>query len=84
VKLHRTSGDVEIVRTSADSANLVQAGQPSREITLARRNLRDCLIEDLRRLDSDVLFGEVITKSFGPKVNKPEITGPQGQLRTKA
>ena len=84
VKLHRTSGDVEIVRTSADAANLVQAGQPSREITLARRNLRDCLIEDLRRLDSDVLFGEVITKSFGAKVNKPEITGPQGQLRTQA
>jgi len=83
VKLRRTSGDVEIRRTSADVANLIQEGQPSREITLARRNLRDCLIEDLRRLDSDVLFGEVITKGFGPKVNKPELTGPEGQVRTR-
>ena len=84
VKLHRTSGVVEIVRTSADVATLVQPGQPTREITLARRNLRDCLIEDLRRLDSDDLFGEVITKSFGSNVNAPAITGPAGQLRSKA
>jgi len=84
VKLIRTSGEVEIKRTSADVAFLSQPGQPAREITLARRNLRDCLIEDLRRLDSDDLFGEVITKGFGTQFVVPAVTGPAGQLRSKA
>ena len=79
-----TSGEVEIKRTSADVAILSQPGQPAREITLARRNLRDCLIEDLRRLDSDDLFGEVITKGFGAQFVVPAVTGPAGQLRSKA
>lgn len=28
------------------------------------RSLRDCLSEDLRRLDPDDMFGAVITKGF--------------------
>lgn len=65
IKLIRKSGDVEIDREILDKATLRQPGQPDREISLPKRNLRDCLSEDLRRLDPDDLFGEVITKSFG-------------------
>lgn len=67
IKLVRKSGDIEIVRDVLDRATLRQPGQPDREISLPRRNLRDCLSEDLRRLDPDDLFGEVITKSYGSK-----------------
>ncbi|MFM6971974.1 MAG: glucose-6-phosphate dehydrogenase assembly protein OpcA [Rhodoluna sp.] len=67
IKLVRKSGDVEIIRDVLDKATLRQPGQPDREISLPRRNLRDCLSEDLRRLDPDDLFGEVITKSYGSK-----------------
>jgi len=35
-------------------------GQPTHELSLPRRNLRDCLAEELRRLDADVLFGDVV------------------------
>jgi hypothetical protein len=35
--------------------------------------LRDCLSEDLRRLDPDDLFGKVITKGFAA-VPKPKLT----------
>lgn len=60
VKLFRDSGDIEIVRRVPDIATLIQPTQPTREISLARRNNRDCLSEDLRRLDPDELFGEVL------------------------
>lgn len=67
IKLIRKSGDVEISREVLDKAVLKQPSQPTREISLPRRSLRDCLSEDLRRLDPDDLFGEIITKSFGSK-----------------
>lgn len=60
VKLFRDSGNIEIARRIPDVATLIQPTQPIREITLARRNNRDCLSEDLRRLDPDELFGEVL------------------------
>lgn len=63
VKLHRSSGDIEIVRRVPDLATLIQPTQPTREVSLPRRSLRDCLSEDMRRLDPDDLFGKVI-KTF--------------------
>ena len=84
VKLLRKSGNIEIIRQNAEVATIVQPGQPDREITLPRRNLRDCLSEDLRRLDSDVVFGQVITSCFGAKVARPTVTKGKGTLRTSA
>ena len=63
VKLIRASGDIEIVRRVPDVATLIQPTQPVREVSLPRRSLRDCLSEDMRRLDPDDLFGKVI-KTF--------------------
>ena len=60
VKLLRKSGNIEIVRRVPDIATLIQPTQPTREISLPRRSDRDCLSEDLRRLDPDVLFGKVV------------------------
>jgi len=74
VKLTRKSGDIEIVRRVPDVATLIQPTQPTREISLPRRSLRDCLIEDLRRLDSDDAFGKLITKGFGTKRTPPRAT----------
>jgi glucose-6-phosphate dehydrogenase assembly protein OpcA len=72
VKLTRKSGDIEIVRKVPDVATLIQPTQPTREISLPRRSLRDCLSEDLRRLDPDDLFGNLITKHF-PAANSSPI-----------
>ena len=60
VKLIRTSGNIEIVREIPDVATLIQPTQPTREISLPRRSDRDCLSEELRRLDPDELFGKVV------------------------
>jgi glucose-6-phosphate dehydrogenase assembly protein OpcA len=74
VKLVRKSGDIEIVRNVPDVATLIQPTQPVRDISLPRRSLRDCLIEDLRRLDSDDAFGKLITKGFGTKRKAPKVS----------
>ena len=60
VRLHRASGVIELERTIPNIATLKQPGQPTHDISLPRRSLRDCLAEELRRLDPDFLFGEVI------------------------
>ncbi len=67
VKLERESGEIEIVRNVPDVATLLQPSQPTRDINLPRRSLRDCLIEDLRRLDSDDAFGNLILSGFKSK-----------------
>jgi len=60
VVLHRASGSIELERSLANVATLIQPGQPTHDISLPRRSLRDCLAEELRRLDPDDLFGDVI------------------------
>jgi len=64
VILHRKSGSVELERILPNVATLVQPNQPTHDISLPRRSLRDCLAEELRRLDPDELFGEVIHKGL--------------------
>jgi glucose-6-phosphate dehydrogenase assembly protein OpcA len=64
VVLKRASGPIELERTMVNVATLVQPNQPTHDISLPRRNLRDCLAEELRRLDPDDLFGEVIVNGL--------------------
>jgi glucose-6-phosphate dehydrogenase assembly protein OpcA len=45
-------------------ARLSQPDQPTHDLSLPRRNLRDCLAEELRRLDPDDLYGEVIVQGL--------------------
>ncbi|MFB2556085.1 glucose-6-phosphate dehydrogenase assembly protein OpcA [Herbiconiux liangxiaofengii] len=64
VILSRQSGDIELVRDVPNVARLSQPDQPTHDLALPRRNLRDCLAEELRRLDPDDLYGEVITQGL--------------------
>jgi class 3 adenylate cyclase len=59
---YREAGTIELERTLANVATLVQPNQPTHDISLPRRSLRDCLAEELRRLDPDDLYGEVLTR----------------------
>ncbi|WP_308468775.1 glucose-6-phosphate dehydrogenase assembly protein OpcA [Rathayibacter soli] len=61
VRLTRESGTIELERDMPSIATLSQPGQPVHDLSLPRRGLRDCLAEELRRLDPDDLYGEVIT-----------------------
>jgi glucose-6-phosphate dehydrogenase assembly protein OpcA len=65
VVMHRASGPITLDRAEPAVAVLTQPGQPRHEITLPRRSLRECLAEELRRLDPDDAFGDVILSGFG-------------------
>lgn len=65
VILHRASGEIRLERTRNGVATLQQPGQPTHELSLPRRGLRECLAEELRRLDPDDEFGTVLESGFG-------------------
>lgn len=65
VQLDRASGPIVLSRDEGGVATLTQPNQPTHDIALPRRSLRDCLAEELRRLDPDELFGDVVRQE-GP------------------
>ena len=58
--LERPSGNIEIVRPDGKVGVLTQPGQPDRRIALQRRVIRDCLSEELRRLDPDEIYQDTL------------------------
>lgn len=62
-----TDGPISIERTEPGFALLKQPGQPDHAISLPFRGLGDCLAEELRRLDADVVFGRILTNGL-PRV----------------
>ena len=64
VRLERESGDIVLDRPDGKTAALRQPDQPEHRIALPIRHLRECLAEELRRLDPDEVYGEVLTKGL--------------------
>lgn len=56
VAMERRSGTVELQRPDGKVGTLTQPGQPARRVALQRREVRDCLSEELRRLDADEIY----------------------------
>ncbi|AEI12159.1 glucose-6-phosphate dehydrogenase assembly protein OpcA [Cellulomonas gilvus] len=67
VRLVRSTGEIVLDRPDGKTAALRQPDQPEHRIALPIRHLRECLAEELRRLDPDEVYGEVLTKGL-PKV----------------
>lgn len=64
VVLTRRSGQISLVRPEGTTAELTVANQPERHISLPRRTLRECLAEELRRLDADDIYADVLAKGL--------------------
>ena len=64
VRLQRASGDIVLDRPDGKTASLLQPDQPEHRIALPIRQLRECLVEELRRLDADEVYGEVLQKGL--------------------
>jgi glucose-6-phosphate dehydrogenase assembly protein OpcA len=73
VVLERAGGNVELHRPGSIDAVLTQPGQPDQQLSLPRRTLQDCLAEELRRLDPDEVFGEVITEGVRKLLAEEEV-----------
>jgi len=64
VRLERASGDIVLDRPDGKTAELHRPGAPPQRIALPIRQLKECLVEELRRLDPDEVYGEVLTKGL--------------------
>lgn len=64
VRLTRETNSIEILRDQSNIAVLSQTNHPPKELSLPVRSLRDCLAEDLRRLDPDIAFEKVLTRGL--------------------
>ena len=76
VVIQRSKGNVELTRPGILEATLSQPGQPQQKISLPRRSLQDCLAEELRRLDPDEVFGEVVTEGLKKLLAEEEVVHP--------
>ncbi|GAB2683403.1 glucose-6-phosphate dehydrogenase assembly protein OpcA [Saccharopolyspora gloriosae] len=79
-ELRRPSGSVKIVRPDGKVGTLTQPGQPDRRIALHRREVRDCLAEELRRLDPDEIY-EVTLGGLGGirRTDEPDPEPPRAE-----
>ncbi len=60
VRLERASGPIVIERPDEDVAVLSTPGRADRKVALPRRSPGECLAEELRRLDPDEVYGDVL------------------------
>jgi glucose-6-phosphate dehydrogenase assembly protein OpcA len=61
VELVRSSETITLSRPqSGRTATLTRTGRPEARIPLARREAKECLAEDLRRLDADEIYHEAL------------------------
>ena len=60
VILETPAGNISINRPDGFNATIEQPGQPSHVIALPARTLNECLAEELRRMDDDRVYGEVL------------------------
>lgn len=71
--IETANGPISIERTEPEFGVISQPGQPTHVISLPLRTLGDCLAEELRRLDEDVVFGRVLTVGLPLLISE---TGP--------
>jgi glucose-6-phosphate dehydrogenase assembly protein OpcA len=72
--LETEAGTISIERTEPEFGLITQPGQPTHAISLPLRGLGDCLAEELRRLEEDVVFGRALT------VGLPKLVAETGPL----
>jgi glucose-6-phosphate dehydrogenase assembly protein OpcA len=74
VRLQRASGPIDLARPGDFVATMTQPGQPDRRISLRRRGDSECLADELRRLDADETYADVLRKglpALGPGTGSP-------------
>jgi glucose-6-phosphate dehydrogenase assembly protein OpcA len=60
VTLTSDDGDVTVARPDGRAAHLTRPGQPERQVALLQRETAEIIAEEMRRLDPDVVYGEVV------------------------
>ena len=87
VRLERASGPIDLVRPDDAVATLSQAGQPDRRISLPRRDLPECLADELRRLDADETYEDALlhgVEKLSPIRQSATTAAKQGRAPDRA
>ena len=84
VVLRRPSGPIELARAGRKVATLTQPGQPVRQLALPPRQDAECLAEELRRLDPDDVFADVVTLGLPRLVRRRNGAGSAAAGPTSA
>ncbi|HST73063.1 glucose-6-phosphate dehydrogenase assembly protein OpcA [Kocuria sp.] len=79
VTLVRDDGEIVLERPGRAVAMLRQPGQPDQQIAMPVRDLNACVAEELRRLDPDEVYGEVLTSGLR-EVRVARIVDTAGEL----
>jgi glucose-6-phosphate dehydrogenase assembly protein OpcA len=74
VRLERRSGPLELDRPGDDNATLAVPGRNERRVALPKRLDRDCLAEELRRLDPDEVYHAVLVEGLARLRDKGRTT----------
>ncbi|MBD8077731.1 glucose-6-phosphate dehydrogenase assembly protein OpcA [Cellulosimicrobium arenosum] len=64
VTLERKSGPIVLDRPDGRTVTISEPSKPDRRVALPIRRLSEALIEELRRLDEDEVYGDVLTKGL--------------------
>lgn len=62
VRLETADGPIVVSRSDGVNAVLSRPGSPDSRVALPRRDLAELLAEELRRLDPDEIYGEIIAR----------------------
>jgi glucose-6-phosphate dehydrogenase assembly protein OpcA len=82
VRLTRPSGNTDLLRPDGAVATLAPPGLPVRRISLARRELAECLADELHRLDPDEVYAGTLTRGLA-MIDTP-ARKPSGKKATAA
>jgi glucose-6-phosphate dehydrogenase assembly protein OpcA len=80
-QIHTQDGDgadyaVKIERPSGNTATMTRGAEDSRSLPLARRELGDLLAEELRRMDTDMVYAEALGAATGVAIDEQ----PRGRV----
>lgn len=81
VRLERPSGPIDLVRPGDYVATMTQPGQPERRVSLRRRRDAECLADELRRLDADEIYEEVLVKGVPSLTMRRSSPVPRGSTQ---
>lgn len=77
VTMTRASGDARLTRVRASTGILSVPGQPDHEVALAHRGLTDQLAEELRRLDPDEMYRQVLEQLAQSPLSTASAPAPE-------